>query len=692
MNTSGQEGRVRLMSGSNGRPRVFSYLRFSTPEQAMGDSERRQLDEAKKYADRQGLAFDETLADRGLSGYSGTHRKKGSLGRFLQRVKAGEVSPGSILVVENVDRLSREGVWLTLKEVVFDLVEHDVTLHFLSSGINFDREAPNDWRCNYLVSELQRAHAESKRKSDLSRANWRRKRGEACREKRILTRESPAWLRVTDGGRYEVIPGAGDTLRMIFELRHAGVGFGTMEVRLNREAPWKPPPRKGGGRPRKDGRPARAGQKTLGWRISYIKKILRNPAVMGVYQPHVREGGKRVPDGPPIPDYYPQVVDPVLFAALQAQMAANTDPVTGHSRGGGRVGKAHNLLAHLAECAYCGGPMAFKDHGDRGSRWLICDNGRRGVCHESGEPKCARYSVKYGETEGLVLSNCPRLRPDQVLPDPDEQTRVCQSLRQWLQGHGAELVNVERRINNLVDQIADTADGAMRGRYEARVRELEERKAALTAEKAQTERQLRQAEQGLQSFTTWQRNLTSLREALAGGGVEVRERLRAHLRELIDRVEVFTDGHRKLYDPEAKVEAVDRAAKKLGRCDPVRLRLDPDVQKARDGESLAGWLEDGILECNPDWWPDEEFRAFQEYITRRRMSREGRFVRVHFKTGAVVDLVPEGSLATGWEMVREQGRADPWRFVRPDVQKLWEEFRASRKGSNGRGRKRRSAG
>jgi DNA invertase Pin-like site-specific DNA recombinase len=37
---------------------AYSYLRFSTPEQAVGDSKRRQLAPAENYAQRHGLYLD----------------------------------------------------------------------------------------------------------------------------------------------------------------------------------------------------------------------------------------------------------------------------------------------------------------------------------------------------------------------------------------------------------------------------------------------------------------------------------------------------------------------------------------------------------------------------------------------------------------------------------------------------------
>ncbi len=62
-------------------PRVYSYIRFSTPEQAFGDSERRQLDEVERFAKTKGMMLDSSLrmADRGLSGFHGEHRRRGAL-------------------------------------------------------------------------------------------------------------------------------------------------------------------------------------------------------------------------------------------------------------------------------------------------------------------------------------------------------------------------------------------------------------------------------------------------------------------------------------------------------------------------------------------------------------------------------------------------------------------------------------
>lgn len=89
------------------RPRAYSYLRFSTPEQAQGDSFRRQLEMSRRYAEVQGLELDETFSfeDLGVSAYHGKNATEGALADFIDAVDDGRVLPGSYLLVESLDPL-----------------------------------------------------------------------------------------------------------------------------------------------------------------------------------------------------------------------------------------------------------------------------------------------------------------------------------------------------------------------------------------------------------------------------------------------------------------------------------------------------------------------------------------------------------------------------------------------------------
>lgn len=57
------------------RRRAISLIRFSTPQQALGDSARRQDERAFAYCEANNLELAETIRDEGKSGLHGIHRK-----------------------------------------------------------------------------------------------------------------------------------------------------------------------------------------------------------------------------------------------------------------------------------------------------------------------------------------------------------------------------------------------------------------------------------------------------------------------------------------------------------------------------------------------------------------------------------------------------------------------------------------
>jgi len=98
--------------------KAYSYLRFSTKEQALGDSERRQVDACRAYCAKNNLTLDESLRDPGVSAFRGKHARVGALAKFLDAIQAGKVEQGSLLIVEALDRLSREEVMAALTQFI----------------------------------------------------------------------------------------------------------------------------------------------------------------------------------------------------------------------------------------------------------------------------------------------------------------------------------------------------------------------------------------------------------------------------------------------------------------------------------------------------------------------------------------------------------------------------------------------
>ena len=57
---------------------------------------------------RYGYTIAERYFDEGVSGFTGANRKKGALKDFIDAVNSGQIMPNSLLLVENMDRFSRE--------------------------------------------------------------------------------------------------------------------------------------------------------------------------------------------------------------------------------------------------------------------------------------------------------------------------------------------------------------------------------------------------------------------------------------------------------------------------------------------------------------------------------------------------------------------------------------------------------
>jgi DNA invertase Pin-like site-specific DNA recombinase len=282
---------------------AYSYIRFSTPEQARGDSLRRQLEASREYAAANRFVLDESfnLRDLGVSAFRGKNRTIGALKKFLDAVLAGKIAKGSALIVESYDRISRQKFSVSTR-LVRDIVDAGVEVHSISEHHVLK---PNYQLRDTLALDisLERANEESQRKSERVGKAWTNLKLNASAGKAITARV-PAWLRVTKDRKIELIPERAEVVRLIFELSSQGIG----KYRLARELSARGIP---------------VFDRGKAWQSSYVTKILNNRATIGEYQPYKRnpETGKREPDGQTIPEYYPPAVSHSVWEAARTAIA-----------------------------------------------------------------------------------------------------------------------------------------------------------------------------------------------------------------------------------------------------------------------------------------------------------------------------------------------------------------------------------
>lgn len=275
------------------RPRAYSYLRFSSLAQADGDSIRRQSTAAREWCEAHGVELVEDLRDLGVSAFRGKNFECGALGAFVKLAEEGRVPAGSILVVESLDRITRTEISKAVA-LFLRIIESGIEIVTLADGQRYAKTAvdANPSLIFIAVASLLRSNEESAVKSRRSKSNWQGKLARA--DERPLTSVAPFWLKL-DGNRWRVIESRAAVARRIFEEIASGRPMAEVVRGLNGE---KVPTPKGG----------------KAWSTSTLRRMLDSRAALGEFQPGERVNGRRVEVGAAIPDYYPAIIEPALWA------------------------------------------------------------------------------------------------------------------------------------------------------------------------------------------------------------------------------------------------------------------------------------------------------------------------------------------------------------------------------------------
>jgi DNA invertase Pin-like site-specific DNA recombinase len=185
--------------------KAYSYRRFSSAAQSDGDSLRRQTSAAERFAETHGLILDTelTFQDLGVSAFRGKNRTEGALSAFMVAVEDGLVPKGSYLLVENLDRLSREQVSRAYRSFT-EILDLDIRIATLTDGRIYSTENMDVINLMISLMSLHRANEESEVKSQRLRSAWAEKRASASDKK--MTSICPHWLRLQeDRSNFDII-------------------------------------------------------------------------------------------------------------------------------------------------------------------------------------------------------------------------------------------------------------------------------------------------------------------------------------------------------------------------------------------------------------------------------------------------------------------------------------------------------
>lgn len=540
-------------------PKAYSYIRMSTENQLKGDSLRRQVEKSTLFAKENGLELDTTfsLRDIGYSAFDGSNVAKGELGKFLTAVRLGKIERGSTLIVESLDRLSRQHPMPAL-QIFLSLLENGISIATLIDKRIFHPDAnPQDFM--FSLGVLIRAHEESVVKSDRVSEAWNEKRKRIGTE--ILTSRCVAWVEPKkDRTGFEVLENRAAIVRRIFdEASDKGIGADLIARRLNREkiAPFG---------------------RANGWHKSYVLKILTNRAVLGEFKPCSRNTSGVRTECEVVKGYYPSVVDENTFYRAQSAMARRKQ--IGAGRKGERVA---NLFTGLLVCGVCLGNMHYLNKGAKGGRILICDNARRGL-------GCYKVSWRYEDFEQTFLTYVSKIDIKSFFKN-DKAQEVLSAVRNELNELDGRLATARGHRDRVFKLIlGDEPTEYLR----AKLRDLDAEVAELTDQLGASNNALSQALQEHRDSTNNKADILALINKIQSDHSDEitmnRLAIAARLKQLINEILLFPGG---------ALPSAEELRKALGREDVDQIIQMAEVSKSE--RSMMVDFKDGTFTMiNPD--------------------------------------------------------------------------------------------
>jgi DNA invertase Pin-like site-specific DNA recombinase len=441
-----------------------------------------------------------TYQDCGVSALRGRHAKTGKLSLFLAAIEEGKVHPGDILIVEALDRLTRQKP-LEAVGLVSRILEARIRIVTLDPEREYDWDSANDQFVLFeMVNILCTGNRESERKRTLASANW----DEALRRAKQgtpISSHGPAWLRLVDkviidnhlrGGRWEKIPDKVAIVKRMVRIALDGHGIYTIMRMLNAE-----------------GIHTLARDKT--WDVASVRSILRSPTLIGNWQPMTERAGKRKTACEIIEGYYPAIITKQQYYRLQETLDSRTQGRTGRGVATLFKGLMRNLAGH-----------AMIVSGKHGYATLVSQAAKKGV------PGSKYVTFRYDVWEKYFLRFVKQLKPEDLRPaelNSNATETEVERIEGELRDKDSRITTIQKRIDSdpQYETLLDT------------LHRLKQQRLKL-ADSLESLRKSQHQESAAQTL----KETKSIVELLAEAGddrTEIRTRLRAQIRRLVECIQ-----------------------------------------------------------------------------------------------------------------------------------------------------------
>lgn len=320
------------------KTKLYSYIRFSSMKQADGSSYERQKRTAAEIAAKYDLELVTSYQDFGVSAFKGANSRTGALSRFLDEI-GRSIPVGSWLVVENLDRISRQSI-IEAQELFLSIIRRGITIVTGMDGKVYSKESVNANPIDLLLSVMLFARANEESQTKRNRTNSSalikiKAHQENPQNPAVAIEEigKNMWWTDTTSGYVLPHPVFFPIVQEVVELRRNGRS--TAEILDHLNATYTPPP-------------AASHKRHSNWSRAMIERLFHTRALIGIKEISV-DGVKYE-----LKDYYPRVLDDAEFYHLKKSIG-----VRACNYGDKEEVKPIPLLSgvNLLKCDHCGSAM-----------------------------------------------------------------------------------------------------------------------------------------------------------------------------------------------------------------------------------------------------------------------------------------------------------------------------------------------
>lgn len=414
--------------------KAIAYIRYSSAMQADSDSIDRQTSPLEAFKSRFGVSVEEIYTDEGVSSFRGDNIKKGRFSEILEKIESEEIRDGDFLVIESIDRISRQALNKTAT-TLYSILEKGIKIYTTTDERLYSIHDKSRDLENYLMIGLiaKRANEESETKSKRRHSAWNKAKRLAEEEGKIFStkQNTPYGLEVFES-KFYIVEEEAEEIRFIIEnLKYEGVN--STIKKLNKWSKRK-------------------------WQSKHIGHFMKNQYIRGAYRAQKRENGKKIHERY-IEDYYPKIVSDTSFhEAVKAMKSRETKKEYGN-RSKGNL----NIFKNCIKCSDCGSTMIFMKNKNPRGVWYSYYSCERKKERKEG---CEDQSMRAEYVIALFLSELEiRLEhkigideKDKLIYEIMKPTESKQEIQNFnikneeLEKKKAELKNLENTANELAEK------------------------------------------------------------------------------------------------------------------------------------------------------------------------------------------------------------------------------------------------